>query len=666
MLKTYRSLALRLQGSGPVTMDTETRSLEVTCASENRVRVFDYERWEVIEEILLMSGCTMPESRQIPLLDTHERNSTASVIGSCRNLQATPTQLVGRAYFAADPGAESAWAKTRDGHITDFSVGYSVDAAIWVQEGETAVIDGRSFEGPVRLVTAWSVKELSVCPIGADETAKARAEANNQAREQRNPAPQSKETVMDKRLRAFLESRGLPKDANDDAAWAHLRSLEAADQAAGRDSAAAPDVDQAVRIALIADRERHAEIVAMGTRFDCVELVAGLAVTGVSVDEARAKVLEHVGSRKDQETSPGFRVSVGADEKDKFRSAGQDALCLRAGITIATPAPGAHDLMGHSLREMARHSLLLAGQNTGGNVMEMVGRALTTSDFPALLSNVANKSLLAGYDQAGETWAEWCATGSVSDFKTHDLVSVSETEDLDEITEGQPYQYSKRKDAKEQYKIVTYGKLFAINRQTIINDDLAGLTDIPKAHGEAAARKVGDLPYAVLTANSAMRDAVALFHANHGNLGTAGVVSETTLAEAIKLMKLQKDELGQRRLNIRPEFFLAPVSIEGAAEIFFSSNQFAGSAVDATRSNPYAGGRFKRVYEARLDDASATAFYLAGAKGKTVTVFFLNGQQAPYMETRQGWNVDGAEYKVRIDAGAKAVDWKALLKNAGA
>lgn len=661
MLKAYRSLSLRLQGAGPVTLDTESRSLEVTCASENRVRVFDWERWETIEEILLMSGCTMPDNRQIPLLDSHQRYSTASVIGSCRNLQATPTQLVGRAYFADDPGAESAWAKTRDGHITDFSVGYSVDAATWVPDGQTAVIDGRSFEGPVRVVTSWSVKELSVCPIGSDETAKARAEAHNhQARG--NPAPQSKENAMNEQLRAFLESRGLSKDANEERAWEFLRTLEAPGQAA----AAAPDVDAAVRTAITAERERHAEITAMGARFDCADIASQLSATGATVDAARAKVLEHVEAQRAKEPAPGFRVSVGADEKEKFRAAGQDALCLRAGITIATPAPGAHELMGHSLREMARHSLMFAGQPTGGNVMEMVGRAMTTSDFPALLSNVANKALLAGYETAPETWQEWCGVGSVSDFKTHDLVSGSETEDLDEISESQPYGYGKRADAKEQYKIVTYGKLFAITRQTIINDDLSALTDTPKNHGEAAARKVGDLPYAVLTANSAMRDSVALFHASHGNLGTAGVVSEITLAEAIKLMKLQKDLLGKRRLNIRPEVFIAPVSIEGAAEIFFSSNQFAGSAVDATRSNPYAGSRFKRVYDARLDDSSATAFYLAGPKGKTVTVFFLNGQQAPYMETRQGWGVDGVEYKVRIDAGAKAVDWKALLKNAGA
>ena len=48
-----------------------------------------------------------------------------------------------------------------------------------------------------------------------------------------------------------------------------------------------------------------------------------------------------------------------------------------------------------------------------------------------------------------------------------------------------------------------------------------------------------------------------------------------------------------------------------------------------------------------------------------MTVFFLNGNQTPYLESREGFNMDGVEYKVRIDCGAKAVDWRALYKNDG-
>jgi hypothetical protein len=35
------------------------------------------------------------------------------------------------------------------------------------------------------------------------------------------------------------------------------------------------------------------------------------------------------------------------------------------------------------------------------------------------------------------------------------------------------------------------------------------------------------------------------------------------------------------------------------------------------------------------------------------------------MESKEGWNVEGVEYKVRIDCGAKAMDWRGLYCNNG-
>jgi len=160
-----------------------------------------------------------------------------------------------------------------------------------------------------------------------------------------------------------------------------------------------------------------------------------------------------------------------------------------------------------------------------------------------------------------------------------------------------------------------------------------------------------------------MGDGVALFHADHNNLLSGTDMTVANISAAIEAMKKQYDVSGKRRLNIRPRFFIAPVAKEGAAEQFFKTNLIGGQTNQPNLENPYAGNYFTRVYEPRLDDDSASVFYLAGPKRKTVMVFFLNQVRAPYLETRQGWNVDGVEYKVRLDAGAKAVDWRGLTKN---
>jgi phage major head subunit gpT-like protein len=663
----FRTIPLTLREDGaPKSLNEEQRSVECVAASETAVRELDFDRWEFIDTVLLMSGCQLPESRQLPLLDSHSRYDTSTVVGSARDLRIENDQLISRAVFTSLPEGDNPYTKVKEGHLTDFSIGRKDIEGVYIPEGETGMVEGRSFEGPIRVITKWIPKELSICPIGADETAKTRSAqddpgAHNNTEGGRSAA--EKEPQMDKKLRAFLVKRGLAEDATDQQAWDYLENLDVPTRA---ETEHQPQEEQDVVSAVRAEQVRIMEIQQTCRHYGYDDLAEELIKEGKDLDQCRAAIL-----KKNMEEGPttggiGHRTEVVADERDKFRSAAQDALLIRSGFAPEKPAAGAEDLAGYSLRELARESLRMSNLSTGGNPIEMVGRALTTDDFPALLSNVANKSLFEGYNTADETWGQWCATGQVSDFKTNTIARLGEMDDLDEIGENDEYKYGNREDGKEQFQIATYGKLFSISRQTIINDDLGALTDIPRAHGEAWARKVGDIVYAVLIANAAMGDGIALFHADHGNIGTTGVINETTMAEAIKLMKMQKDISGKRRLNIRPQYLLAPVAQEGSAEVFFGSNQFAGSDTAATRTNPYAGSKYQRIYDPRLDDNDSDAWYLAGPKGKTVKVFFLNGNQLPYLETRQGWSVDGVEYKVRGDAGAKAVDWKAMVYNAGA
>lgn len=666
----YRSMALRFAGDAPASLDTEARTVEVIGSTENPAQVYDWNRG-VVSEVLLMSGLKMPAGRKVVLLDSHSRYETAKVVGSYRDMKTTDGQLVGMAHFSRAADVESVWTKVREGHVTDFSVGYRVDKAVWIEDGESQEIDGRTFTGPVKVSTEWTIRELSVVPIGADEMAKARAG---------NAQPQNEDNAMNKKMRAFLERRGLPKGATEEEAIAFLEQLDTEARAevnklqdgSGLQAPAVTtaDVKRSAEEAVRAERVRASEITAMGERFGCGDIARQLISDGKTIDEARAAVMDHLAGKSAADGGAGYRapVEMGADERDKFRAAATDGLILRIGGSIEKPAAGASDLLGYSMRELARMSLERANQPTGGQPLEMIGRALTTSDFPLILAATANKSLFEGFDTAEETWPIWCGTGSVADFKTHSSVRAGETSDLDEIPESVEYKYGKRSEAQEQYSIATYGKLLAITRQAIINDDLGALSDIPRQHGEAAARKIGDIVYAVLTANAAMGDGVALFHlASHANLQTAAALGISSLGTAINAMKTQQDLTGLRRLNIRPQFYIAPTAVEGASEVFFLSNDYADSdtvatdsSLAATRKNPYAGTKFTRVYESRLDDDSTSNWYLAAARGKTVKVFFLNGQQRPYMETRQGWSVDGVEYKVRIDAGAKAMDWRGL------
>ncbi len=190
--------------AGSATYDSEARTLRAVATTEAPTQVIDWERWELVDEVLRMDGLRMPDSGQVPLLDSHNRSRVGDVIGSAREFG--DTTVAGHAAkecvvsFADTDAGRDAEAKYRDGHITDFSIGYRVTEAEYVPVNETQVIGGVRYAGPVRVATSWELKELSATPIGADEFAKARtiyhgAEAMKEKKEQvEAPAPSETRT----------------------------------------------------------------------------------------------------------------------------------------------------------------------------------------------------------------------------------------------------------------------------------------------------------------------------------------------------------------------------------------------------------------------------------------------------------------------------------------
>ncbi|KKM17840.1 hypothetical protein LCGC14_1671750, partial [marine sediment metagenome] len=173
---TTRSIQLRAQ-----TANEQERSIEAVIATDTPVEVWDWRRGERIMEVLLPSGAAIPQ--QLPLLATHDRWSLDSVLGSARNLRADGGSISAKLFFAkGDEDADKAWNKSRQGHLTDVSVGYRVYESVEIQPEQTATVSGRQFTAgklALRIATRWTPKEVSLVPIGADQAAKMRQAANH-------------------------------------------------------------------------------------------------------------------------------------------------------------------------------------------------------------------------------------------------------------------------------------------------------------------------------------------------------------------------------------------------------------------------------------------------------------------------------------------------------
>lgn len=378
--------------------------------------------------------------------------------------------------------------------------------------------------------------------------------------------------------------------------------------------------------------------------------------------EANAKLLAHLG--KGAESASGGYVAVIEDEKDKFRKGVANSLMARAGLA---KDDGANQYRGYTAFELARASVERAGRSSNGmSKMEVVAAAFThsNSDFPLLLANVAEKAMLKGYEEAEETFQKWTSTGVLPDFKAASRVDLNTFPSLQEVRPGAEYKSATVGERGETVQLATYGRMFSITRQAIINDDLNAFSKIPRSMGRAAIRTVGDLVYAVLTGNPNMSDGVALFHANHANLLTGAVISTASVDLMMAGMRRQKDATGNT-LNVRMAYMLTPVTLEGAGRVVANSEFEVGASSKNNTTPNFVRGMFEVISDARLDTASTTSWYGAAnpAAHDTIEVSYLDGVQTPTLEQQNGWSVDGVEFKVRLDAGVKALDWRTMQKN---
>ncbi len=391
-------------------------------------------------------------------------------------------------------------------------------------------------------------------------------------------------------------------------------------------------------------------------------MITCLADANCSVEKAREQLLNTIAQQQNPEPSNKDNAHIYAGNGNIVGDSVRASVMARAGYQDYEK-DNAYNSM--TLRELARASLTERGVGVATyNPMQMIGMAFThsTSDFGNILLDIANKAILLGWEENDETFGKWTKKGQLSDFKTAHRVGLGAFPSLRKVREGAEYKYVTLNDKGETIALATYGELFSISRQAIINDDMNMLTDVPKKLGEAAKATIGDLVYAVLVDNEKMSDKKALFSADHKNMITGGMDVET-ISAGRTAMRQQKE--GERTLNIRPAFMLVPTTLETQAIQVVKSGSVKGADVNANIINPVRD-LAEIIAEPRLDDASEKDWYMASRQGSdTIEVAYLNGIDVPYIDQLEGFTSDGVTTKVRIDAGVAPVDYRGLLKVTG-
>lgn len=406
--------------------------------------------------------------------------------------------------------------------------------------------------------------------------------------------------------------------------------------------------------------KRNADIKAVFAPFGSAHsdlLVECLGDLSITAEQAKDKLLAKLGAN----TTPSAAPTAYAGNGNIVGDSVKQSLLARAGIDKdkADAKDNAYNAM--TLRELARASLVDRGINVSGhNAMSMVGLAFThsSSDFGQILIDVAHKSLLKGWETAAENFDQFTSRGTLTDFRAAKRVGLGDFGYLPQVGEGEEYTYGTIGDEGASVALATYGQLFSITRQAILNDDMHLLTKIPEKMGQAARATIAKLVFALLTGNAKAQDGKALFDASHKNTITNAVLDLANIDKGIQLMNGFVNARGEP-LAIEPEFMLLPTSMYTRGLQLIKSASVEGADANSGIINPLRD-IVTPVKSARLQAADEKSWYLINKEA--IEVSYLDGIDTPYMEQQNGFTVDGVSTKVRIDAGVNVIDYRGIVK----
>ncbi|ARO13366.1 peptidase U35, phage prohead HK97 [Ketogulonicigenium robustum] len=578
----------------PSTLDAQARTVEAIVSTGA-----DAPRPGFIERLDL-AGCDVSRLVGAPVLDAHRAASTADQLGVIEAAELRPEGLWVKMRFRSNEAARSVLSDIGDGTLRGLSIGYHV--ADWQ--------DTREGDHRIRTAIRWTPIEVSIVPVPADPGAHFRAGEQNMPEDQI-------EDVID--------------EAATEAEVPEARMTEALGASVAATIAAAAGLDRAWAEAQVAE--------------------------GTPTEEVRARALDAVRTRSAQPRT--IRAQIGMDHTDPA------VIATRAGEALYARMHPEHRLSASarefahmSVLDHARASLRRSGRSvTGVSADQVITRALhTTSDFPLILGDQVGRELRRSYEEAPSGARQLARQGTIRDFRPKRSLMLGEAPMLEAVGESGEFRHGTFEESQEHYSLATFGKIFAISRQAMINDDLDAFSAIPARLGAAARAFEAAQLVTKIMANPLMSDGASVFDAdNHGNAkNTTGTIKGDLAAARLAMRK--QTGLSGGLIDVTPRYVLAPPELETELEQELSDIQ----ATRTSDTNPFSA--LSLIIEPRL--TSATTWYVVAdpAKVDGLEYSYLEGAPGPQLDTKVGFEVDGVQMKVRLDFGSGWLDHRGWFR----
>ena len=624
-------LATRSAQFRAASFDPVSRTITVSLGTGAPVDRYDYRTGTRYTEILSMDPASVRLERLTaggPLLVNHDHHDVEAVVGRFVKNSVTVAggELVGQVRLSKAARNADTVGDIVDGILTDTSVGYVVHA--WVIE---IAPDGAE----VRTATDWEPLEGSIVGIPADPTGGVRSASTD-----RVPTAPDAPAAADSRSNQSINTETNTMDANE--------LIEA--RAAG------------ARL----ECERQNQIRAIASRHGLTAIETSDLMTSptLTVQDAGLRVLDLLATRA--AAAPEVHAVVTADEGDATIRAIESRLEQKAGASRDLPA-SANQFRGASLVDLAAARLRMSGVNVVGRtrseIASMAIRAVashTSSDFPILLANVANKVLVAAFQNAPDyRWYEKIGTrDDWSDYKARSFANLMGFGVLPTVTEGGEYTGISGADVAESGTLVKKGADLRLTKEMVANDDLGAFARSVSEFGLAAVRTCSAISLAALQAQ-VCGDGDAIYHANHHNLVSSGAApSAATLAVLDGLLRAQTDGNGAV-VGMGAQYLFAPAALRATIEGAYSPNFVVDSAAAAMT---VAIAPENRIY---IPGHAATKWEVGNGDPTAFVYGFLGEEGGPVVTQYPSYVTDSVVYHGTMSFAAVVTKWQAFAQNSG-
>jgi hypothetical protein len=561
--------------------------------------------WSREPVVIDMAGMQLPAT--VPVVLGHDY-TLGSILGQGRPFIEAGQLIVEGEILAQNPNAEQVAALAAAGYQFQASVGADVRRHQKIDAEGVTQVNGSAHVGPVRIVKASALREVSFVTLGADAATSVAIAA--EADEESSMADNATQTPAEEPIVAA--------------------AVEATASVAVETK---PEVDHAKVIAELTTKVTNMEKL-LATR-----------------DERPAAPAVHMAqptARTPEVIEAAFALQGGLPNVEKS----YDAKTLEAAAKIQRTTS-----LGEVLLSAAEEGGYTGPRRVSAATLRpILAAAWATHSISGILSSTVNKFLLAGFNGVESSWRSISSVRSVNDFRSVTSYRLNGGMKFQKVANGGEIKNSGFSDESRTISAETYGIMTSVTRTDLINDDLGALTAAPQRLGRGGALALNDLFWA------SFQDDSTFFTTGRGNKkNTAGALSLANLKAIATMFRKLKDPDGNP-VAVDPRVLLVPADLElAAAEIMGSSLLVGGSSAAPDRN--VLAGRYQVVSTSYLTSAEDYYLLASPADLPVMEVAFLNGVQSPIVETAEAnFNVLGVEMRGYFDVGVAKAEYLAGIK----